>query len=266
MQNPCRGLVVVAGLLAWCSLRLASGAEQLDKYGGVMRVVGHAGESFHLEKIRQRWWVVTPEGHGMFIRAVGKVDTADYGGSGGFLAYDGVYLQTADGTMSPNLPAAAESSLTGDVVHPGSGTTLKARNDALYLGSSRLKPNYTYFWLDKLGQGGKLQWYYSTADGWEPVNDTGRPYKGAVLSSDGGFHFKIGKYMAPDKEGFGAWDNPNANKMTWWDMDRGFPGDFASVNLPGDPIHRYYLKAIVQGDFVSPPVLSQTYERAELDE
>ena len=84
MQSRCRGLVVVAGLLAWFSFWPACGAEQLDKYGGVMRVVGHAGESFHLEKIEQRWWVVTPEGHGMFVRAVGKVDTADYGGRGGF--------------------------------------------------------------------------------------------------------------------------------------------------------------------------------------
>lgn len=266
MQRHCRGSVVVAGLVVWFSLWPASGAEQVDKYGGVMRVVGHAGESFHLEKIGPRWWVVTPEGHGMFVRAVGKVDTADYGGSGGFLAYDGAYLQTADGAMSPNLQAAAENSLTGDVVHPASGVTLKAKNDALYLGSSRFRPNYTYFWLDKLGQGGKLQWYYSTADGWKPINGAGRPSKGAVLSSDGGFHFDIGKYMAPDKDGFGAWDNPDANKITWWDMDKGFPGDFASVSLPGDPTPRYYLKAVVQEDFASPPVLSQTYERAELGE
>lgn len=219
-----------------------------------------------MEKIGSRWWVVTPEGHGLFVRAVGKVDTADYGGSGGFLAYDAVYLQTADGAMSANLQAAAQSSLTADVVHPASGATLKAKNDALYLGTSRFKPNYTYFWMDKLGEGGKLQWYYSTAGGWKPVNDTGRPTRGAVLAADGGFHLDIGKYMAPDKDGFGEWDNPNANKITWWDMDKGFPGDFAPVGLPDDPAPRYYLKAVVQEDFKTPPVLSQVYERAELAE
>jgi len=266
MHRNRRTLVLAGAFLASLSQCAACGAEQLDKYGGVMRIAGRAGESFHLEKIGKRWWAVTPEGHGLFVRAVGKVDTADYGGSGGFLAYDGVYLQTADGAMSPNLQAAAQSSLTGDVVYPAMGTTLSSKNDALYLGSFRFKPNYTYFWLDKLGQGGKLQWYYSTADGWRLIGDTGRPNKGAVLSSDGGFHLDIGKYMAPDKDGFGQWDDPKANRITWWSMDKGFPADFAPVSLPGDATARYYLKAVVQEDFQVPPVLSQTYERAELGE
>jgi hypothetical protein len=266
MHRNRRTLVLAGVFLVWLSQCVACGAEQLDKYGGVMRIVGHAGESFHLERIGQRWWAVTPDGHGLFVRAVGKVDTADYGGSGGFLAYDGVYLQMAAGAMSPNLQAAAQSSLTGDVVHPAAGTTLKAKNDALYLGSSRFKPNYTYFWLDKLGQGGKLQWYYSTADGWRLIADTGRPNKGAVLSSDGGFHLDIGNHMAPDKDGFGQWDDPKANRITWWTMDKGFPANFARVSLPGDPTARYYLKAVVQEDFTVPPVLSQTYERVELSE
>ena len=129
--------------------QIANLPHTLDKFGGVAGVAGHAGESFHLEKIGGRWWLVTPEGHGVFIRAVSKVDVADYGGSGGFLAYDGVYLQTAAGAMSPNLHAAAASTLARDVVHPAAGVTLKAKGDALYLGSSRFKPNYTYFWLDR---------------------------------------------------------------------------------------------------------------------
>jgi hypothetical protein len=69
MQRQC-GIVVLAGmLLGWFSPCAARGAEQLDKYGGVVRIVGHAGESFHPEKIGQRWWAVTPEGHGMFDHA-----------------------------------------------------------------------------------------------------------------------------------------------------------------------------------------------------
>ena len=78
-----------------CSIRQRRWQRRLDKFGGVPSIAGHPDESFHLEKIGNRWWLVTPEGHGVFIRAVSKVDVADYGGSGGFLSYDGVYLQTA---------------------------------------------------------------------------------------------------------------------------------------------------------------------------
>lgn len=266
MQREHRALVLAGVLLEWFSLCSAHGAEQLDKYGGTSRIVGHSGQSFHLGKIGERWWLVTPEGHGIFVRAVSKVDTSDYGGSGGFLAYDGVYLQTAAGVMSPNLQAAAESSVTRDVVHPATGVTLKVKNDALYLGSSRFKPNYTYFWLDELGKDGKLRWYYSTAEGWKPIGNSGCPYKGVVLNGDGRFNLNIGNYMAPNKDGFGQWEDPKANKITWWDMGKGFPSDFAPISLPGDPVRRYYLRAVVQEDFTVPPVLNQTYERAELAE
>jgi hypothetical protein len=266
MQRERKALVLTWVLLEWFLLCSAQGAEQLDKYGGTLRIVGHAGESFHLEKIGKRWWLVTPEGHGIFVRAVSKVDTSDYGGSGGFLAYDGVYLQTADGTMSANLQTAAENSFTQDVVHPATGVTLKVRNDGLYLGSSLFRPNYTYFWMDKPGEGGKLKWYYSTAEGWKPIGDSGCPYKGVVLNGKGSFNLDTGNYMAPDENGFGKWDDPKANKITWWDMSKGFPNDFVPVSLPGDPFRRYYLKAVVQEDFTIPPVLNQTYERAELDE
>jgi len=258
--------------------QIANLPHTLDKYGGVAGIAGHAGESFHLEKIGRRWWLVTPEGHGVFIRAVSKVDVADYGGSGGFLSCDGVYLQTAVGTLSPNLHAAAASTLARDVVHPATAVTLKTKGDSLYLGSSRLKPNYTYFWLDRLGRGGKLQWYYSTADGWKLVNGTGNPHKAAALGSDrapsatmlrmmpGSWNLDAGNYMAPDASGFGKWEVPTANKITWWDMANGFPADFALVSLPGDPVRRYWLKTVVEQDFSVPPILNQTYERAELDE
>ena len=200
-----KSMLLAIGVLLLGGFRPFSGAAQepLDEYGAFTGIKGQPGESFHLEKIGKRWWLVTPAGHGTFIRAVGKVDTADYGGSGGFLAYDGVYLQTASGAMSPNLQSAAENSLPRDVALPETGVTLKAKGDALFLGSSRFKPNYTYFWLDRLGRGGKVQWYYSTADGWKPIGGSGNPLKGAALNNDGAWNLDAGNYMAPDENGFG---------------------------------------------------------------
>jgi len=252
--------------LGWLCLPAAHPAEPLDRYGGFVSVAGHAGESFHLEQIGKRWWLVTPQGHGIFIRAVSKVDTSDYGGSGGFLAYDGVYLQTAAGATSPNLHPAAESSLPRDVVHPATGFTLKAKGDALYLGSSRFKPNYTYFWLDQLGQGGRLDWYYSTESGWKPIGPGGRPHRAEAPGEEGAWNLDAGNYMGPDASGFGKWEHPKANRITWWDMKRGFPADFAAVGLPHDPLRRWYLKAVVRQEFSVPPVLNQAYERADLAE
>jgi hypothetical protein len=244
----------------------ARAQDPLDQYGGLRQIVGHPGPSYHLEQIGPRWWLVSPEGHGLFIRAISKVDTADYGGSGGFLAYDAVYLQNAAGVLSPNLRTAAESSVPKDVVHPANGVTLQAKGDALYLGSSQFKPNYTYFWLDRLGQGGRLEWYYSTSSGWRLIRGAGKPLKAVAPTADGSWSLDVGNYMAPDQNGFGQWENRQANKITWWDMKEGFPSDFAPTSLPGDPVPRYYLKAVVQQDFTTAPILNQCYERAELDE
>lgn len=238
----------------------------LDQYGGIRQISGQPGDSFHLEKVGRRWWLMTPEGHGMFIRAVSKVDTSDYGGSGGFRAYDGVYLQTASGKMSPNLQAAAQSSHPRDTVHPATGVTLKAKGDVLYLGSSRFQPNFSYFWLDQLGKGGQVKWYYSTRESWKLIRGTGSPFRGEALSQGGGWHLDTGNYMAPDENGFGQWGNRQANKITWWDMKEGFPAYFAQVSLPDDPTPRYYLKGVVTQDFMEPPILNQTYERADLGE
>jgi hypothetical protein len=223
-----------------------------------------------LEKLGRRWWFVTPAGHGTLIRAVAKVDTADYGGSGGFLAYDGVFLQTAAGRMSPNLKAAAEDSLPRDVVHPETGVTLQAKGDAIYLGSSRFKPNFTYVCCKRLGSGGRVRWYYSStvsaAGGWKPVGPAGNPQRAAALGGQGSWSFDAGNFMGPDESGFGKWEHPRANRLTCWDMTCGFPEDFAKIALPGDPVPRYYLKGVVEQPFSAAPILNQAYERADLDE
>jgi hypothetical protein len=49
-------------------------------------------------------------------------------------------------------------------------------------------------------------------------------------------------------------------------MARGFPADFSAAALPGDPVRRHYVKGVVERDFATPPVLNQTYERADLEE
>ena len=260
-MQPC-----ASGCFSFFSGFRAAAEEPVDQYGGLIRVVGHAAESFHLEQIGKRWWLVTPDGHGMFVRAVSKVDTADYGGSGGFLAYDGVYLQTAAGEISPNLHVASASTIRRDVVHPATGVTLRSKGDSLVFGSSRFRPNYTYFWLDALGKGGKIVWYYSTVNGWKPIEALGNPFKGEALAAEKSYNLDVGNYMAPDAEGFGKWENPHANKITWWDMKRGFPADFEPIGLPNDAVRRYYLRAVVAREFTSPPVLNQLYERADLEE
>ncbi|MBI4604806.1 MAG: hypothetical protein HY721_22820 [Planctomycetes bacterium] len=257
----------LSGAAAWAAPAppAAPAGEAVDKFGGWLDVAGTPGESFHLERIGSRWWLVTPEGHGIFIRAVSKVDTADYGGSGGFQAYDGVYLETA-GALSPDLHAAAEDSRPGDVVHPASGFTLKSVGDAIYLGSSRFKPNYTYFWLHQLGRGGRLEWLYSTESGWKPIGGDGRPQEVRVPGPGGSWSLDAGNYMGPGEDGFGRWEHPAANRVTWWDMAQGFPDDFAAVRFAGDAAPRWYLKGVVREGFSVPAVLNQCYERAELAE
>ena len=241
-------------------------AEQTDRHGGMMRVNGDATGGFHVQQVGSAWWLVTPEGHGIFARAVSKVDVADYGGSGGFRSYDAVYLQSAGGGRSANLAEAAADTATRDVVLPGAGVTLRAKDDAIYIGSVRFRPNHTYFWLDQPGGGGRMTWAYSTADGWKPIGPAGQPWKGAALNPDGSCSLEVGNYMAPDADGFGTWDNKNANRLTWWDMAVGCPADFVPVSLAGDPTPRYYLRGTVTEDFATAPIVNQIYERAELAE
>ncbi len=40
--------------------------QQLDRYGGFLDVKGEHTGFFHTEHIHDRWWLVTPDGHGFF--------------------------------------------------------------------------------------------------------------------------------------------------------------------------------------------------------
>src|SRR5262249_16947018 len=137
---------------------------------------------YHLQKSNGRWSFVDPDGHPVFMRAVSQVDTNDFGGQGNFQSYDAVYLQTSAG-WSRNLAEAAKDALRADVVN-AQHVTVSAPGDAIYLGSLRFRPIATYFWLDRLGSGGTVQWYYSASGGrWVLINGNGNPFGGKDASA-----------------------------------------------------------------------------------
>jgi hypothetical protein len=244
-------------------------APRTDQYGGLLALRGTTADMFHLEKLGKRWWLVTPDGHGMFIRAISKVSSysnMDWGGSGGYQSYDAVYLETIDGRLSANLKLPAEDTLPADVKLEGSECTVKNAGDAIYIGSERFKPNFTYFWMSRLGEGGRMEWYYSTADDWKKINDTGNPAKGVALGEGQTFSFEVGNYIAPDSNGEGRGNDPKANKITFWNLTAGFPVDFAKARLPNDVTPRFWLKGVVVQSFKVAPLLNQTFERAEFEE
>ena len=47
-------------------LPAATHAQQLDQYGGFHDVKGRRTGFFHTERINDRWWLITPDGHGFF--------------------------------------------------------------------------------------------------------------------------------------------------------------------------------------------------------
>ena len=250
----------------------ALAADGLDKYGGGTDVQGAAGEYFSVQKIGNRWWIVTPEGHGTFIRTVSKVDTnsrnVDCGGSGNYLSYDAAYIVPNGGQATANLKDAAASSIAKDVVDAKTGLTLKDAGDVFIFGSARFKPNFSYLWCDQLGTGGKVQWYYSAGKDWKLINGDGNPFKTEnAQNTDRSYSFDIGNYIALDAIGNGAWDNKGAIRLAWFDLAKvGFPPDFAPMALPNDPEARYYIKAVVTQAFTTGPVLNQIYDRAMSDE
>ncbi|MCY4597384.1 MAG: hypothetical protein OXC19_21605 [Bryobacterales bacterium] len=64
--------------------------QQLDQYGGFLDIKGKRTGFFHTERIDDRWWLVTPDGHGFSASAAaiqsracrrGRAVTFAYGGS-----------------------------------------------------------------------------------------------------------------------------------------------------------------------------------------
>ncbi len=237
-----------------------------DEYGGILSIRCGKTGGFHPQKIGNRWWMVDPDGHGMWIRAVSKVSTSDYGGNGGFLTYDAVYLQTSKGSVSGNLANAAADSSENGIRFPSFDYTLKLEGDSIYLGASRFTPNFTYFLAHQWGTKGEIEWRYSTPNGWRKINRNGKPFRLESPSPDGGWNLNKGNYLGPDANGFGIQGDPMANRVTWWDMKTGFPKDFQPVILPFDSSPKYYIKGMVVKPYEIPPILNQIYERATLEE
>ena len=62
--------------------------QQLDRYGGFLDIKGERTGFFHTERISDRWWLVTPDGHGFFGIGVSHPITSMSEGAITF-AYDG---------------------------------------------------------------------------------------------------------------------------------------------------------------------------------
>ena len=62
--------------------------QQLDQYGGFLDIKGRRTGFFHPERINDRWWLVTPDGHGFFGIGISHPITSMSEGAVTF-AYDG---------------------------------------------------------------------------------------------------------------------------------------------------------------------------------
>ncbi|MBI4387068.1 MAG: hypothetical protein HY551_06775, partial [Elusimicrobia bacterium] len=248
-------------------------AQSLDQYGGNLSIVGTNTGAWHAEKIGNRWFLVTPAGHGMFVVALSLV--TDTLGGDHHRAFDAVYLQDASGNFTAGLGRPAEDPLKSDVVM-GSGATLRNVGDTIYIGS--LLPSFTgvYFWLSQLGVGGKITWYYSKGpNSWALLQGTGKPYgtlsSSGKLNADGSYYMDVGDYLAPDPvTGFGAGGNPNANFIRFfgpkWRYLGGdnsvYPADFVPAALSMDPTPKFYVKGVVTQAFTTAPILNQLVDRS----
>ena len=148
-------------------------------------VRGTATGYFHLERRGHRWWFIAPDGNGFFPRAVALLDFSSSGAAGtGFRAYDAVALAPAGSSAYRMVTAEAEDSNPSDVLMPGRSYTLRNSGDAIVIGSSRFRPEFTKFQMSVLGSGGTIAWYYysdsttrcASPPCWLPINRDGKPY------------------------------------------------------------------------------------------
>jgi len=255
---------------------------------GDLSGVSRAGDSywitgvFTLEEIADRWWFIDPEGNVFFPRAVSRTDTEGYPT---LQKYDVVCIQRAGkGAVLESLNDKTEGSWLLDVVD-GAGMTLQQEGDTLYIGA--LKPfSVTYFYLEQLGTGGEIQWYYSTDTSWKLINGDGNPISDGVHSNatDGisyPYNLDCGNYLGPSPDGTGVltYNHPRANVIHWWTYKRAwhkgvdpslvgtvFPSDFAKTEIAGNPVRRYYIRGVVTKKFDTPPIVSQIYDTPGLRE
>lgn len=75
-------------LVGALTLLTPSAQAQRDTYGGIRSVVGRRTGYYHVEKIRGRWWIITPGGHGFISKGVCHIAyTADHAPTLGYSPY-----------------------------------------------------------------------------------------------------------------------------------------------------------------------------------
>jgi hypothetical protein len=86
-----------------------------DQYGGNDTIVGTATGSFHIEKICDDWWIVTPAGHGMLVRSV-NWDSLEISGNYTPCVVPGIHLDLTywDGPFEPATQEARAQEMISD--------------------------------------------------------------------------------------------------------------------------------------------------------
>ena len=245
-------------------------ADSLDQYGAFTSLHVTPTGYFTKAQFGNRWLFVDPLGNAYFGKAVDLIN--DVGESwGNVIKYTTVYAyDKSTTTYSLNLNVKAEDLFPNDVVNDH-GATITAHDDTIYIGYGR-PFNDTYFNVSTLGQGGKIQWYYSTGNGsWNLINGSGNPAGASKLNSDGSYNLDTGNWIVPDSNGFyNSNYQPNGNLVTWWKAVYAsggytfFPSDFAPTTLPNDSSSLYYIKGVVTTAFATAPKVAQLYDETFL--
>jgi hypothetical protein len=233
---------------------------------------------WHIERLGDRVWLVAPDGNSAFLRSVALFDSASSGPSGrGFRTYDKVLLVPSGGGNT-DVSAAAEDNSTPLLV-AGQSHTLQNAGDAVYIGSKRFLPEYTFFQMSTVGAagtGGSVVWsYYSSSASkcggappcWSLLNGTGKPASADALNPAGSFYLDAGSDSGTNPTGFYS-ASANADVVQWFPLSAGgaaWPSDFARAtvsSLDGSQAY-WWLKGVVSGAaFTTAPVVLQIAEES----
>jgi hypothetical protein len=240
-------------------------------------ITGMSTGYWHLEHLGDRMWLVAPDGNADFMRSVALFDSQPSGASGRiFRSYDKVILVPSGGANT-DATAAAEDTSTS-VLIAGQPYTLKNVGDAIYIGSARFRPEYTFFQMKTSGvpgAGGAILWsYYSNSASscagappcWVQLNGTGKPAAADMLNAAGSFYFDVGSesgtgvangfYLAPADADIVQWFPLNASASAW-------PADFlkAAISSLDQTGTYWWIKGVVTGaSFSTAPVVLQIAE------
>ena len=235
---------------------------QLDQYGGYTGLHTKPTGFFTTAQFGSRLMLVDPLGNAYYAK--GADLTTDIGTTpGNQIPYIGIYAyDSASSTFSANLATPAAEDITPNDVVNVAGVTAHNVNDALYIGFAR-PFSMTYFNVNTLGVGGKIQWYYSASGGaWHPINGTGNPKTASALNGDHSYNLDIGNYLVPNANGFYTAAGPTGNLVQWWTAS-GFGASylFFPANLVKTVVNGsaslYYIKGVVTQAFTTSPKAGQ---------